>query len=302
MLTNPGYNRGYNPGRTVRLIFTQTLNDSGTTNQITLADAAAKANWLAKFDIPEFETNEDEKFIATCLVYEFTQEESEAINWEVEDYVQEMVPAPVDNVYSLINVSPYMVKNMETWKSSNISVYKVTDTNYAEGMLNGTYLKPYPIQPGSFRVQNYKGRGYQEGSKTLVRYRLLAGTDMNETVGVSIADANYADDTQFFSLINATGVITTPAVTGCVATITCDDVNPAAPSTAIAVSGIAYTEITFRDQADDSTVTLAASGSISQVGAVLTINEAALLTTGHTYTLEIRKSQYNIVCGDVVVP
>ena len=303
-LTNPGYNRGYSPGRTVRLIFCLTLNESSTTNQISLADAAAKANWLAKFDLPAFESNEDEKFIPTPVVYEVAEEETEATFWEVEDYKQEMISAPVDISYSMLNVSPYIVKNMETWKSYNMSVYRLTDTHYVQGQLSGANLKPFAIQPGSFSVQNYKNRGYDVGSKVVVSFRLLAGANANETVAVQIADSDvdYSDDTQFPSLIDATGAITSPAVTGCVCTMTCDDVNPVAPATSIPVTGIVYTEVTFRDQADDSPVTLAASGSISQTGGALTVNEAALLTAGHTYTLEIRKSGYNIVCGDVVVP
>ncbi len=302
-LPNAGYNRGFNPGRTVRLIFCRTLSDSSTTNQIPLSDAAAIANWMAKFNLPAFESNEDEKFICTPIIYEVAEAETEATFWEVENYKQEMIPAPVDISYSMLNVSPYIVKNMELWKSYNLSVYRLTDTQYAQGMLNSTNLKPYRIQPGSFSVQNYKSRGYEVGSKTVVSFRLLAGSDANETVAVNIADGDYSDDTQFFSLIDATGTITSPAVTGCVCTLACDDVDPIDPATSIPVTGIVYTEITFRDQADGvTTVTLAASGSISQTGGVLTINEAALLTAGHTYDLEIRKSGYNIVCGDVVVP
>jgi hypothetical protein len=303
-IANIGYDLGLNHGPIRRLVFCLTTNDSGTANVLSLANAAAIANWRTKFNTYNFAADTSVKFVATPLVYEAAFEDGEPTYWEIEDYRRTMRQAPSDMVFSILDPSPYILKNLSDLEDSILSVFFITSDNKAIGIKDGTDLKPIPIQANSFSVPYYKPAGYDVGSQNIVRFRLSSGADRNSLVAVTIADGSVTDVADFFSLRAAVGTVASPATTGCQITTALNDVNPSAPGTVIRVTGIPYTGFTLTLNESPGTVkTLASAGSLTEVSGVYTINESALLTSGKSYILKVSISGYDIVAsGLVTVP
>lgn len=302
-LANIGYNLGLNTGPIRRLIFTKTLNDSGTVNKISLSDAAAIANWRTKFNVYNFAADPSIKFVPTPLVYQGAFPAADATTWTVEDYIRKMRNAPSDVEFHLLDISPYILKNLALLESEVLSVYFVTLDNKVMGIKDGTDLVPFPLQTNSLSVPYYNPAGFDTGSDNTVKFRLASGSDRNLLVAVEIADGSVTDAADFIALRDVTGTITTPATTGCVITTALDDVNPSNPAAAIRLVGLAFGDITFTLQESPHTVkSLAASGSLTEASGVYTINEAGLLTSGKVYLPKISKSGYDVTCGLVTVP
>lgn len=302
-IANIGYDLGLNHGPIRRLVFCLTTNDSGTANVLSLANAAAIANWRTKFNTYNFAADTSVKFVPTPLCYEAAFEDGEPTYWEIEDYRRTMRQAPSDMVFSLLDPSPYILKNLADLEDSVVSVFFITSDNKAIGIKDGTDLKPLPLQANSLSVPYYKPAGYDVGSQNIVRFRLSSGSDRNNIVAVTIADGTVTDVADFFSLRAGTGTVASPATTGCVITTALTDVNPSAPATAIRMTGMVYGEITFTMTTTPFTIkSLAGAGSLTEVSGVYTINESALLTSGKSYTAKISKSGFDIVCDTVTVP
>jgi len=300
---NIGYNLGLNTGPIRRLVFTLTLTDAGAVNSLSLANAAAIANWRTKFNTYNHAADPSVKFVCTPLVYQAAFPQADATTWNVEDYVRKMRNAPSDVEFHLLDSSPYILQNFSDLESEVLSVYFVTDDNKVIGILDGANLVPFPLQTNSLSVPYYSPAGYETGSDNVFKFRLSSGSDRNKAVAVEITDGSVSDAADFIALRDGTGVITSPATTGCVITTRITDPNPSAPATAIKMTGMAYTEITFTMTTTPFTVvSLAAGASLTEVSGVYTINESALLTTQKVYTPKISKSGFDIVCGTVTVP
>jgi len=302
-LTNIGIDLGFIHDSIGRMIICLTTDDSGTTNKISLSNAAAIANWQTQFNQYAFLSDASDKYVPTPILREVVKEEGEATFWEVEDYKRKMRNADVDISASLLDPSPYILKNLAEYEDETISAWFITTDTIpkAIGILDGTDLKPFPIKVNSFSVPNYSPGGYEEGSRNVFTFRLNSGADLNSIVSVAIADADVTDDTDFFSLRTSSATISSPALTGCVFTPTVDDVDPTAPATDINITGIVFGEVVFRDRANDSTVSLADANSISYSSGAYTVNEAGLLTTGHTYDIETSHSGYDVVFTNACV-
>jgi hypothetical protein len=311
-LGNIGYNLGLNTGPIRRLVFCLTQTDAGAVNSLSLANAAAIANWRTKFNVFAHGSNlahgtvdASTKFVPSPLVYEGAFPQADATVWTVEDYQRKMRNAPSDVEFSLLDPSPYILQNFSDLESEAISVYFITDDNKAIGILDGANLVPFPIQLNSLSVPYYTPAGYETGSQNKFKFRLSSGADRNKAVAVEITDGSVTDAADFVALRDATGTITSPATTGCVITTALTDVNPSAPATAIPVAGIVYGEIVFWLQEAPYTthVVLASAGSLAESpSGTYTVNESALLTSGKVYLPKISKNGYDITCGTVTIP
>ena len=303
-LTNLGLDLGFTQSAIRRMIFCLTTNDSGTANKISLSNAAVLANWQTQFNQYAHLSDASDKFVCSPLVREVSKADTEAVFWEVEDYKRKMRNGDADISFSLLDPSPYILKNLKELEDETISVYMIDEDCKAIGVKDGTDLKPLPIKIGSFSSPNWSPGGYTEGSRNVVTFRLDSATDLNSVVAVTIASADVYDNSDFFSLRTCTGTVASPAVTGCTITPVVDDVDPEAPATAIPVVGIVYTEITFTLTTTPFTVvSLAAAGSLTYLSGVYTVNEVSLLTADKSYTLKISHSGYDIIpSGLVIVP
>lgn len=302
-LSNLGKDLGLIHDPIRRLIFCKTLDDSGSENVISLTDAVVLANWQTQFDQYSHLSDYSDRFVPTPKVRQVSKDDLEPEYWEVEDYKRKMRNGYADLNFSLLDPSPYILGNLAPWEDETLSVFMLSEDAKVIGILDGSNLKPLPIKDGSFSVPNWSPGGYDEGSTNVVTFRLDSATDLNSVVAITIASADATSDSDFYSLRDSSMVIDNEAVTGCTFAPTVDDVDPEAPGTSIPITGILHSEITFKDQATPFTeVTLAASGSLTYSGGVYTVNEAALLTTGHTYDLLIEHSGFDIIKQDVVVP
>ena len=301
-LSNIGLNRGLIYQSIKRFVICLTNTDSGTTNVISLSNAAAIANWQAKFDVRTWDTDPSTKFVPTPLIREVSKEDTEAVFWEVEDYKVKMRNAEVDLNFSLLDPEPGLLARLATYEDETISVFPITEDNKAIGILDGTDLKPIPIKDGSFSVPNYAPRGYEEGSRNVVTMRLNAGSDMNNLVYVEIADADVFSDSDFYSLYDATMTETSgsPTTSGGTFTIVLDDVDPSAPATAVNVTGVVYTEVLVKKVGAGSYVAVAASGNWTESSNVYTLNETDVFATGTNY-VHVNKDGYNVAELAVVV-
>jgi hypothetical protein len=299
-----GLDLGFTHAPIRRLIFCLTTKDAGTANVISLSNAAVLANWQTLFNTYAFAADPSVKFMASPLVREFAKADVEAVFWEIEDYKVKMHNPYADCTFAILDPSPYIMKNLREMESDTISVFLITEDCEAIGIKDGTDLKPIPIKVGSFSVPPYNPRGYSEGSKNVISFRLNAFDDLDNLCAVTIASADVYDESDFFSLRTCVGTVASPAVTGCTITPVVTDVDPSAPATAIPVTGIVYGEITFTMTTTPFTVvSLAAAGSLTYLSGVYTVNEAVLLTAAKSYTLKISHSGYDIVpSGLVVVP
>jgi hypothetical protein len=304
MISSLGINRGYNIGRTIRVIFCLTTKDDGSANRILKSYLTAVANLQALFQVPDFATDTSSRMVCTPQIKEFADAPTEPEFWEVEDHKEEVIAARADVSFSMINISPYIAKYMQDYKNNNLSYYELTDLNFIEGIDDGLYLKPKPIQSGSFATVQYGKRSYNAGSKTLVSFRRQTGVDINLVQAVAIADASVTDDSAFWSMIPATAtyVNATAAVTGCAFDVVCDDPIPSTPSTAINVTGHVFGDISFVNTLTGVAITLAGAGSISQTGARVTVNESALLTSGQSYYVHDNHAKHNIPRFTITIP
>lgn len=306
-LQNIGTNRGFTYGAIKRFIFTKTTTDGGTANRILISAADTLANWQALFNVHKTDADPSTKYMPSPLVRAVGKEDTEPVFFELEDYRTKMRNAYADINFTLLDMEPYIYGNMRNLEDEVVSVFMVGENGEMIGKKNGLYLEPIPIKLGSFNVPFYPFRSFEAASQGVGSFRLGAGTDLDSIVAVTLTSGDVFDSLDFYSLIDVSGAVTDPAVTGCDIILTVDDTDANAPGDEIYLTDtdVAFGDITFTDQDGVSgDVTLAASGSLSYNSTTKkhTINEAALLTTGHTYTCKIPIDKYDITVADVVIP
>jgi hypothetical protein len=302
-LTNLGQGGNFIHGAPRRLIFGLKQTDALVNNSISIADADTLANWQTKFNNWSYLADTSDKYMATMMIREFTPAEGDQTIWEIEDYRRIMRSANLDISVSMLDNEPAYLAGLRALVSQSIGFNIVTDLDEVIGIKNGTNLELIPIKDGSFHVPFHKLGGYTEGSKNVISFRADSGTNLDNLVAVTMTDGDVTSDTDFFSLRTSTATVSSPAVTGCVFTPSEVRVDPSDPGTTKLISGITFGMITFRDQADQSAVTLAAAGSLtynSSTGAY-TVNESTLLTTLHSYAIEIAMPRYDIVFTNLCV-
>ena len=293
-LSNPGNYCDVAIDEIRRVLFVNKYKDDGTLNYITQSNAAAIANWQTLFDKPDFSSSIMEKVVPSHQVWGLTTEQEDNVVDDNNGYLIKLADGNYTVSYEHILLEPYSVKQYKSLEEQTLAVYFVDADDRVWGKKSGVNL--YPVDILGVQFSNFSPKTREAASKTMCKFRIKNATDMNELTSVTIADGDVTSDDDFYSLIDADIAISSPAVTGCVAVIDTAQGD-------VAVTGIAYTAFTFVDQADGSTATLAGVGSVTESpNGTYTINEAALLTTAHTYDLQVTLSGYNISVGEVVVP
>lgn len=277
-----------------RFLFTSKYKEDGTENRILKTDAITLANWQTLFDKPAFSTSKLEKVVPSPWMQlpVFTPSDPEV--YDEDGNYQKIKDGNKDVTAELQGVVPALVGAFKGMEQQTISIYMLDDESQVWGEDDGLYIKPLEIT--GLNVDDFNPRSYNDISREVVRFRFKYPNKLNSLIEAVIASSNAEDDNDFYSLIDSDQVITSPAITGCQTVIDTDRY-------AEAVTGITYTAFNFVDQADSSSTTLAGAGSLTESpDGTYVVNEAALLTTGHTYDLQITFSGYDIATQEVVVP
>jgi len=298
-LTNPGNYCKVEIDEIRRILFVSKYKEDGSINKILKTDADEVTNWQTLFDKYNFSSDVLEKVVPSPLVWGFTDEQTDNVVDDANGYLEKLADGDYNITFEHLRLPPYSIQQYKEMESGTVAVYFIDADNRLWGKDDSTYIAPVEVE--GLQVNNFAFQTREKASKNSVSFRIKNSRDMNALNSILISDADVTSDEDFYSLIDATNTISSPATTGCVAVIGTSYLSN--EGVAVAVTGIEYTAFTFVDQADLSTVTLAASGSlVESPDGTYTISEVALLTTAHTYNLQVAVSGYDIEIGSVVVP
>jgi hypothetical protein len=299
-LPNIGSRCRFSTSEIHQLVFASIYNDAGALNKISLADAVTLANWQTKFNVYNFSATPLTKFVPTGRLHLIQPDQQEAITVDEGGYMEKLADGRYDISARWNNPSPWQVEKIKELETKGIAIYMIDADGRIMGKTDGTDLYPIPLQ--SFMATNYNFKSYETQAHIDMMMSLANARDINELWGVELTTGNPNSINDFFSLLDCTATVSTPAVTGCV-------VDIALSETAEAVSGLAagtsYTKWKFVKVADGTVVSLAADTSLTESTTVpgrYTVNEAALLTSGSAYYLQISISPFDIAEATVTVP
>lgn len=303
-LPNIGYNYTFKPEEIRRFMFCFYKKDDNTLNKVSLSNAVLKATWTTLMDTYNFAADCSVKVVPTPLCFGAGAVSGEPTAFDTNGYFRVLQDGAVDFEFIFYDVAPAIARQMKSLADYALAVYPVTQDTRVLGVKDGTDLVPLRVQ--NLTVPNYTPPTRESVAQLSCKFRLDTGSAMNSLVAVTIASADVTDDSDFYSLRDVTGTVGSPATTGCTFVLAYNDTDPSAPGTALYLSdsNIAFGDIAFADAAGGADKVLAGAGSLSYVAAThtFTVNESALLTSGHTYTLKIAESGFDIVCGSVAVP
>jgi len=280
-----------------RFMFVAQIKEDGTENYISQADAAAIANWQTLFDKPAFGSDFLEKVVPTNIIFGAMSEQDEAAEYNEGGFYKKLADGTYFIKYKMIDVVAQYLKEFKVLENRSIAVYLADNDSRIWGKDDGTDL--YPLKIGNIKVPDFQLQTREAPSMVEISFTIENPDDMNDLISVTVADGNVHSDSDFYSLIDATGTVSSPAITGCqVIAITDRHGDP--------ITGIVWGDVAFRDQATPFTAyTLASTDkwdTTDQDQGIYIADETALLTAGKTYTLELAHDGYDITCGDVVVP
>jgi hypothetical protein len=284
-----------------QLVFTSTYDNTGALNKIALSDAVTLANWQAKFNIFNFSATPLSKFVPTGRWHLIQPDQQDAVTVDEGGYYVKLAEGRFDYTGKWNNPSPYQVKQLKEMETGDVSIYMIDADGRIFGRKEGTDL--YPIALQMFMVQNYNPGSYEAQAAVMIGMSLENPKDMNDLWAVELASGNPNSQNDFYNLINCSATVSTPAVTGCIVDIAIDETGDAV--TGLATSGTTeYTKWKFVSAAG-VVVSLAADTSVTESSTVpgrYTVNEATLLTSGTTYSLQISIAPFDILKAAVVVP
>lgn len=277
-----------------RILFTSKLKEDGTQNYISLSNAATLANWQTLFDKYNFSTSILEKVVPTCWIYKFVTEQTDPQSYNEDGAYVKLRDGDMNCSFELNMEVPEYVGALKALENNTLSVYLIDADSRVWGRKDGVNL--YPVEIQALQVPNFQIKSAAAPSIEVVRFGFKSPTDLNALTGVEITDGDVASDSDFYSLIDCDVTISSPAATGCVAVIDTSRYDEA-------VHGITYGAFSFVDIATSVAKGLASGSSlVESPNGTYTINEAALLTAGHSYYLKISWSRYDIEVGTVTVP
>ncbi|MFW6371418.1 MAG: hypothetical protein ACOC10_09465 [Bacteroidota bacterium] len=292
-LSNLGQFCNFEVGEGKRILFQALKKADGTLNYISKAEAAEIANWQTLFDKQNYDSDVLTKVVPTPIIFEMTPEIAEDVVFDQAGYFKKIREGDYNLNFMVNEQSPYLIKQLKDMERRQIGFYVVDTLNQVIGKESGDNIYPIPLIRVS--VGNFRLPSFETVNQMPVTMRLVDPTDMNLLTSVTIADAQWDNDSDFYSLINVTGTVTSPAATGCTIAMVIDQTGDTGPT------GLAFDDFTFVDQSDNSETTLAASGSLTESpDGTYTIDEASLLSAG-TYTVKVEKDGYDFFIDDVVV-
>lgn len=291
-----------NIGRIRRMMFTSLRKEDQTYNYITKADAATLAAWQTLINKYSFDTDKLEKVVPTPTLYEVVAEQTDSSAHDSDGYYEKIKDGDITITATLKSVHPGVIRAFKDLEKTTLGVYLIDDDGRIGGKESGINLYPVPII--GLDVQNFMLKG-EDISMSTFKFRIKNPEDMNYLYLVELATGDALSESDIYSLIDGTCVVTSPAVTGGVFTLTDDRYGEAIEG--LATSGSTeYLYWKFYDNADPSTlIPLAADTSITESTTTpgqYTVNEAALFTTGHVYTLKLEAPGYDIPEATVTVP
>jgi hypothetical protein len=303
-LPNIGYDYKFKPEEIRRFMLVLYKKDDNTLNKVTLVNAALKATWTALFDVPNFSADTSGKVVCSPLCFGAGATSGEATAFDTNGYFRVLQDGSVDFTFLFYDVAPAIAKQLRSLADFNIAAWPVTQDTKVLGVKDGTDLKPLRIQ--NLTCPNYTPPTRDSVAILECKFRLDAGSDMNNLVAVQVADADVTDDSDFYSLRDVTATAASPAVTGCTLVFKLDEVDPSAPGTDIYLtsSSVLHSSIKFADAAGGADKALAGAGSLTYVAGThtFTVNEAALLTTLHVYTPHVTVAGFDITCAPITIP
>lgn len=299
-LPNIGSRCRFSTAEIHQLIFASIYDDSGALNKISLANAVTLANWKAKFDVYNFSATPLAKFVPTGRLHLIQPDQQEAITVDEGGYIEQLADGRYDISARWNNPSPYQVKKIKELQTKGIAIYMVDADGRIMGKTDGTDLYPLPLQ--MFSSSNYNFKSYETQAHIDLMMSLANSRDINDLWGVELSSGNPNSVNDFYSLLDCTATVSTPAVTGCVVDIKLSETSEAVSGLA---AGTSYTKWKFVKVSDGTVVSLAADTSLTESTTVpgrYTVNEAALLTSGAAYMLQISISPFDIAEATVTVP
>jgi hypothetical protein len=280
-------------GEIKRIGFTSTFKEDGTQNKITLTAAGTSVAWKTLFEKKHFAADVLTKVVVTPIVYEGVSQQAEPEAFDQGGYYKELRDGDYDIMVALNEVPPYVLKQLNELERADVSVYLFDDNAQVLGIKSGSDLLPIA---GRLSVPNFNLPSYNAISQAMLKFRVKSPKDVNSLWVVPIASARINDPDTFYSLRNVVGTVAAPALTGFTMQLTEE-------STGLAFTGLTFDKIALVPTDGSATRTLAASTSLTYNAGTntYTINEAALLTSGKTYKVQISVDKFDFVVADVVV-
>jgi hypothetical protein len=301
LLQNLGLNCPFDVNEIQRVIFQSTFKEDGSKNSIPWASVTTLATWTTLMNKYNFSSDVLEKIVTTPRIYKAASEQPDPDTYDEAGYTKKLRDADWNFSMALNDMPPWLIGQLKTYEDQIISFYLIDAEGAIGGRKVGDFFYPIEIQFGSFVVDNWNLQSFDTPSQSMARWRLKNPKDINSIEFINLTDGDPMSS-DFFSLYNATQVITAPAVTGCQTVITLDNYRTAV--TGLNDGASDYLNWKFYDIAASAYLAaLAAQGSITENPAgTYVVNEAAYLTSGKSYYLDIEATPYDILRATVVVP
>jgi hypothetical protein len=307
-LPNPGSRLcAFDMSKVRGLIFASTTDGSDANNKLLVTEANFYDYWKERFNMYSHTVDPLKKFVPIPDVYESKPNQADPTMHDVDDYLAKIKDGLYNIEFNLNQANPEYIGKLKDMEGLSLATYLATEEG-VWGIVDGTDF--LPVELVGLSVPNFNLPTFEAISKETIKFRLKYGTDMNRismitpldgsTNPVDISKERYA-----WALTDGDLVVTSPAVTGCTFVASVSNLSRTGKKQTVGVTGITFDEVHFVDQADGTVIHLAGAGSITESNVTpgsYVVNEAALLTTAHTYDLRISKSKYDIIQADVVVP
>jgi len=291
------------------IMFVARHDSNGDLNKFSIANSVLYSAWETLFNTFGFSSNVLAKVEPMPTVRNFKSAQEDAKIFNEDGYMKKTSDGAYAIEGEFFDMKPYVIKKIKELEGRDLAFIPIFDDGKI-GLMKKTEAATdfYPIPVGNtFNCANFNLPDNETISREKFSMNVTKASDMNNIVVLDVLDGSgesvdFTDDEYVYSLVDATIAITSPATTGCIATIATEKTDNSGNTTA--VSGAVYTDFVFYDQAAPAVpISLAGAGSLTESpNGTYTINEATLLTSSCTYDLKVSYNGYDIAVGVVVVP